>query len=34
MENVLADGYRFVMTAPVRSYAVLDACRKKLERVS
>jgi 4-hydroxy-2-oxoheptanedioate aldolase len=34
MEKVLADGYRFVMTAPVRSYAVLDACRKKLERVS
>lgn len=33
MEKVLADGYRFVMTAPVRSYAVLDACRKKLERV-
>ena len=33
METVLADGYRFVMTAPVRSYAVLDACRKTLDRV-
>jgi 4-hydroxy-2-oxoheptanedioate aldolase len=32
MEEVLAQGYRFLMTAPVRSYAVLDACRKKLGR--
>ena len=32
LERVLAEGYRFLMTAPVRSYAVLDACRKKLGR--
>jgi 4-hydroxy-2-oxoheptanedioate aldolase len=32
MEKVLSDGYGFVMTAPVRSYSVLDACRTKLER--
>jgi 4-hydroxy-2-oxoheptanedioate aldolase len=32
MERVLAEGYRFLMTAPVRSYAVLDACRTKLGR--
>jgi 4-hydroxy-2-oxoheptanedioate aldolase len=32
MEKVLSEGYRFLMTAPVRSYAVLDACRKKLAR--
>lgn len=30
METVLTQGYRFLMTAPVRSYAVLDACRAKL----
>lgn len=27
-EKVIADGYRFLMTAPVRSYAGLEACRK------
>jgi hypothetical protein len=32
METVLAEGYRFLMTAPVRSYAVLDACRAHLGR--
>jgi 4-hydroxy-2-oxoheptanedioate aldolase len=32
MEKVLTEGYRFLMTAPVRSYGVLDACRKKLGR--
>jgi len=30
MEAVLSQGYRFLMTAPVRSYGVLDACRAKL----
>ncbi len=32
MEKVLTEGYRFLMAAPVRSYAVLDACRAKLGR--
>ncbi len=32
MEKVLTEGYRFLMTAPVRSFAVLDACRTKLGR--
>jgi hypothetical protein len=32
MEAVLAHGYRFLMTSPVRSYAVLDACRTALGR--
>lgn len=32
MEKVLSEGYRFIMTAPVRSYGVLDACRAKLGR--
>jgi 4-hydroxy-2-oxoheptanedioate aldolase len=27
-EQVLADGYRFVLAAPARSLAALDACRK------
>jgi 4-hydroxy-2-oxoheptanedioate aldolase len=27
-EKVVADGYRFLMAAPVRSYAGLEACRK------
>jgi 4-hydroxy-2-oxoheptanedioate aldolase len=27
-EKVIADGYRFLMTAPVRSYDGLEACRK------
>ena len=34
-ESVVADGYRFVVTAPVRSFAGLEACRKacgKLEQ--
>jgi 4-hydroxy-2-oxoheptanedioate aldolase len=30
-EKVVADGYRVLMTAPVRSFAGLDACRKLLE---
>jgi 4-hydroxy-2-oxoheptanedioate aldolase len=34
MERVLTEGYRFLMTAPVRSYAVLDACRTRLGRVT
>ena len=32
MEQVLGEGYRFLMAAPVRSFAVLEACRKKLGR--
>jgi 4-hydroxy-2-oxoheptanedioate aldolase len=32
MDTVLTEGYRFLMTAPVRSYAVLDACRARLGR--
>jgi 4-hydroxy-2-oxoheptanedioate aldolase len=32
MEKVLTEGYRFLMASPVRSYAVLDACRAKLNR--
>jgi hypothetical protein len=32
MEKVLTEGYRFLMTAPVRSYSVLDACRARLGR--
>jgi 4-hydroxy-2-oxoheptanedioate aldolase len=32
-EKVIADGYRFLMTAPVRSYAGLEACRKALGKV-
>jgi 4-hydroxy-2-oxoheptanedioate aldolase len=31
-EKVIADGYRFLMTAPVRSYAGLEACRKALQK--
>lgn len=27
-EKIIADGYRFLMTAPTRSYAGLEACRK------
>ncbi len=33
VDKVLAQGYRFLMTAPVRSFAVLDTCRKRLGRV-
>ncbi len=29
-EKIIADGYRFLVTAPVRSYAGLEACRKLL----
>jgi 4-hydroxy-2-oxoheptanedioate aldolase len=32
MDKVLSEGYRFLMTAPVRSYSVLDACRTRLGR--
>lgn len=32
LDKVLTEGYRFLMTAPVRSYAVLDACRARLGR--
>ena len=32
MDTVLSEGYRFLMTAPVRSYAVLDSCRARLGR--
>jgi 4-hydroxy-2-oxoheptanedioate aldolase len=31
-EKVVADGYRFLMTAPVRSYPGLDLCRKLTAR--
>jgi 4-hydroxy-2-oxoheptanedioate aldolase len=27
-DHVIADGYRFLMAAPVRSFAGLEACRK------
>ena len=33
VNTVLTQGYRFLMTAPVRSFAVLDTCRKHLGRV-
>jgi 4-hydroxy-2-oxoheptanedioate aldolase len=32
-EKVVAEGYRFLMTAPVRSYPGLEACRKLTARV-
>lgn len=32
LDKVLSEGYRFLMTAPVRSYGVLDACRTRLGR--
>jgi len=31
-EKVIAEGYQFVMTSPVRSYAGLEACRKLTNR--
>jgi 4-hydroxy-2-oxoheptanedioate aldolase len=33
VDKVLTQGYRFLMTAPVRSFAVLDKCRKHFGRV-
>jgi 4-hydroxy-2-oxoheptanedioate aldolase len=32
LDKVLSEGYRFLMTAPVRSYGVLNACRTRLGR--
>lgn len=32
VDTVLTQGYRFLMTAPVRSFAVLETCRKQLGR--
>jgi 4-hydroxy-2-oxoheptanedioate aldolase len=31
-ERVIAEGYQFVMTSPVRSYPGLEACRKLTNR--
>ena len=30
--RIIAEGYRFLMTAPVRSYAGLDACRQAISK--